>query len=254
MNPYSDLLNTAQRDLEASRVLHHAENYPAAVFYFQQAVEKACKFWGGVSTGLITWEEIRNIGHNPDKVFRILFIKHISITEKHAESEYNKMFNDYCKDFSLEERVKKALGEIHNITGKSVIPILPKQSPYEAVAAYFEKYPKAAMLHPSIVADLEKFKHHPHRNKVAVDFLIDTENECKMPACLMVLSLLVFATEQNARYPDITKGIKPEDLYNEDTLFVQQIPFLCDLLNHNLKILHIYHIERYKEPRFAKPE
>lgn len=75
-----------------------------------------------------------------------------------------------------------------------------------------------------------------------------------MPACLMVLSLLVFATEQNARYPDIAKGIKPEDLYNEDTLFVQQIPFLCDLLNHNLKILHTYHIERYKKPRFAKSE
>ena len=253
VNPYSDLLNTAQRDLEASRVLHHTENYPAAVFYYQQAVEKACKFWG-LSTGLITWEGIRRIGHNPDKVFRILFIKHISITEKDAESEYDKMFNDFCKDFSLEERVKKVLGEIYNITDRPVIPILPKQSPYDAVAAYFAKDPKAAMLHPSIVADLEKFKHHPLRDKVAADFLIDTENECKMPACLMVLSLLVFATEQNARYPDIAKGIKPEDLYNEDTLFVQQIPFLCDLLNHNLKILHTYPNERYKKPRFAKSQ
>lgn len=110
MNPYSDLLNTAQRDLEASRVLHHTENYPAAVFYYQQAVEKACKFWG-LSTGLITWEGIRRIGHNPDKVFRILFIKHISITEKDAESEYDKMFNDFCKDFSLEERVKRYLAK-----------------------------------------------------------------------------------------------------------------------------------------------
>lgn len=252
MNPYSDLLYSAERDLKAVVELFNSGIYPDAVFHFQQAVEKGCKFWG-LSMGLITWEEIRNIGHNPEKVFRILF-KRINKIEDNAESEYDKMLNDICKKSNLDERVKKVLGEIFYICNNDIIPILSGQSPYEAVAAYFDNYPKAAILHPGITEKLEELKNHPHRDKVAMNFWIDTEDVCKMPACLMELSLLVFATEQNARYPDIVKGIKPEDLYNEDTLFVQQIPFLCNLLNHNFKILQCYYIERYREPRLIKTE
>lgn len=252
MNPYCDLHKAAKDDVAAALQLYEAKLYPLAVFHFQQAIEKACKFWG-LSKGLITWEEIKNIGHNPDKVFRILF-KQISKIEGNIESEYDKMFNDFCKRSDLDERAKKVLSELLHIIENPAIPFVEGRSPYEAVATYFEKDPNAAILHPGLPEKLEELKNHPHRDEVAMNFLYDTENECKMPACLMLLSILAFNTEQNARYPDSAKKIKPEDLYNENTLFVLQIPFLCDMLNRNLEILDYYHIERYKEPRFAKPE
>lgn len=246
MNPYSDLLNTAQRDLETSIILHHAENYPAAVFYYQQAVEKACKFWG-LSQQLITWAEIRKIGHNPDKVFRILFTKHIALHEKNAEAIYDKMYNDYCINATPDSRVQKAHDELYHITNNPVIPMAEGQSPYEAVDEYFKKDTKAAIIHPTILQDLAKYKSHPYRDKVASEFIRETEDLCKMPACLLMLSFIVFNTEQNARYPDFDTNIKPEDLYNKNVLLVKQLPFLFQLLTQMDNILHHYFIEKYKE-------
>ena len=251
MNPYSDLLNTAQRDLEASIILHHTEKYPAAVFYYQQAVEKACKFWG-LSKQLITWAEIRSIGHNPDKVFRILFANFFQPYKKDAVSSYNEMFEDFCKNSNMDERIIKVCSELHNITNNPVIPIGKDQSPVEAVEKYYKGNPKA--IAPDIAKRIENLKSHSCPDEAALDFIRDTEDLCKMPACLLMLSFIVFNTEQNARYPDFDKNIKPEDLYNKDVLLVKQLPFLFDMLNHNIKILHHYFIDKYKEVTpFSKP-
>lgn len=242
-NPYSDLFNEAQNDNNTAATLFNAKNYPAAVFYYQQAVEKACKFWG-LSQQLITWVEIRSIGHKPDKIFRILF-KKIDGTNK--TFEFDKTFDNLYKLPNMDDRVRQILGNIYQIISNPVIPIAKGQSPYEAVATFFSNDPKVAELHPGIAQDIERYRNHGLRDLIAKDFLDDTENICKMPVCLMMLSFLVYDTEQNARYPDIQKNVKPKDLYNENTLFVQQLPeFLFDFLNHNLSILHHYYIKTYK--------
>lgn len=240
MNPYSDLLNTAQRDLEASRVLHHAENYPAAVFYFQQAVEKACKFWG-LSLEIITTEDIRpTIGHKPEKIFIKLFHKVIGKYDIVAISDYDKIEAILRGMPSKEDQVIHICGSISKVFHEPMYSPKEGQSDIDAITQNLRRHREAVRLH-QLAERIES-----HEVEITPEIKQFAHALLMMNMGLMLFSFLVQNTEQNARYPDAEKSTTPESIYNKETLLIQLLPELLDYLQCLLDGLKHYFIDDYE--------
>lgn len=68
MNTKHVLLDIAERDLAAAESLFEKELYPQAVFYLQQAVEKATKSFG-LHHNIISEDELEEIGHDSLEIY-----------------------------------------------------------------------------------------------------------------------------------------------------------------------------------------
>jgi len=68
MNTKQVLLDIAKQDLEAARSLHEKKLYPQAVFYLEQAVEKAAKSMG-LYQNVISEDELKDIGHESIEIY-----------------------------------------------------------------------------------------------------------------------------------------------------------------------------------------
>jgi len=67
---FDTLFFIALDDLDCSVILYHREHYPQSVFYLQQAVEKAVKSVGLLFEMISQKDLLKNVGHNPLKVYR----------------------------------------------------------------------------------------------------------------------------------------------------------------------------------------
>ncbi len=68
MNTKSVLLDIAERDLNASKCLFEKKLYPQAVFYLEQAVEKAAKSFG-LHQNIISEDDLEEIGHDSLEIY-----------------------------------------------------------------------------------------------------------------------------------------------------------------------------------------
>lgn len=220
------LLTAAEKDIQSAKVLLKKQIYSNAAFNFQQAVEKACKFWG-LSQGLITGDELQKIGHKSEKIFKRIF-QDMDKFCRNATKEFDRMATDIKNIQELNERVKRVCSNLYNITSQQIIPIEEKQTRLEALEKFYcsPTVPEIFRLNKLF----KRLKTLDNTEVMAERFIEDTESFCKTPACLMQLSLLVFDTEQNTRYPEINKNRSPDKLYIAESVYIQQLPFLLDLL------------------------
>jgi len=68
MNTKQVLLDIAKQDLEAAKSLYEKKLYPQAVFYLEQAVEKATKSMG-LYQNVISEDELKDIGHESIEIY-----------------------------------------------------------------------------------------------------------------------------------------------------------------------------------------
>lgn len=117
MTMADELLEIAEKDLEASDLLWKKGLYPQSVFYFQQSVEKLNKAFG-LKSNKVTVDMLQNeIGHKPLNI-------HVSILK-----EQKKSFENYKKfveekilnetDFLKKKDVNKHLKEINNFISET---------------------------------------------------------------------------------------------------------------------------------------
>jgi len=104
----TELLNIAESDLEASRVLYENQLYPQAIFYFQQSVEKANKSLALVSKQVTEKELYRTIGHEAIKIHERAI--------KRQKDKYEQ-FNEHLKLFPE----LKEIGFLENFNNKREI-------------------------------------------------------------------------------------------------------------------------------------
>ena len=111
----TELLNIAESDLEASRVLYENKLYPQAIFYFQQSVEKANKSLALVTKHVTEKELSGNIRHEAIKIHEKAvkrqkakyeqFNEHLKLIPELGEIEFLENFNNKREirqfDFSL---------------------------------------------------------------------------------------------------------------------------------------------------------
>ena len=62
-------IDVASHDIEACKVLRDNKLYAQSLFYFQQSVEKCSKYIG-LEIGGFSNKELKEISHNPIKLFK----------------------------------------------------------------------------------------------------------------------------------------------------------------------------------------
>lgn len=236
-NPYLPLLTEAERDIRAAKVLLNEQLYPRAAFSFQQAVEKASKFWG-VSQNWITIDEIKKIGHKSDKIFRYIFTR--GGAEPEATKEYDKFFGIVKQLPNMDERVDFIWRELEAQRRTTFIPVRDNESYFDAFVRFYNENPDAKTVKGTLYGYYLKWKDMPNREEMMKDFIIGSNTFFKAPQYLMLLSFLVIDTEQNTRYPDITANTTTDKLYNESTMYIQRMPLLLPFFQLFCKRLRKY--------------
>lgn len=74
---YREWLNIAISDIESSRVLYKNELFPQSIYFFQQSVEKSCKYIGLTFNIIKENELFRNVGHEPERIFEEVYSSEI---------------------------------------------------------------------------------------------------------------------------------------------------------------------------------
>lgn len=236
-NPHLPLLTAAEENIRAAKVLLKEQLYPSAAFNFQQAVEKASKFWG-VSQKWIATDEIKKIGHKPDKIFRYMFIR--GEIEPEAIKEYDKFFGIVKQLTNMDKRVDIIWRELEALENMSFIPVRNNESYFNAFIRFYDENPKAKTVKGTLYGYYLKWKDMPNREEMMKDFIIASNTYFNAPQYLMLLSFLVIDTEQNTRYPDITANTTTDKLYNENTRYIQRMPLLLDFFQSFCERLRKY--------------
>ena len=70
MNMSMELLNIAELDLQAAKILHENELYPQSIFYFQQSVEKTNKAFALITNQVEEKDLLKEIGHESINIYQ----------------------------------------------------------------------------------------------------------------------------------------------------------------------------------------
>lgn len=103
MNLAKGFFDTAKSDFKSAKILHENGEYPNAIFFLQQGVEKLAKSYG-LFNQIVKVEKIETeISHNPKKVFT----KQIAAQQREFDkaSEIEKIFPDLFKFQINEEEI-----------------------------------------------------------------------------------------------------------------------------------------------------
>src|SRR5574344_1123004 len=104
---YKAFYDMAVSDLDASILLLDNKYYCQALYFFEQAVEKQVKFLG-LTTGWLSEDKVKKIGHAPisffDKLFNNQIIKEFATVAKLDINDIND-FGEYLLNMNVEDRV-----------------------------------------------------------------------------------------------------------------------------------------------------
>ncbi len=112
-------IDVAWGDIEASAVLYENGNYPQALFYLQQSVEKCVKY---VAISMMDFPEnrLKKIGHESAKMFQEMAKTMYDIKGYSSNKWLNSFqkFKDFMKDCTENASVLLLIKELGNIAGK----------------------------------------------------------------------------------------------------------------------------------------
>lgn len=219
---HNDFFYQSKGDLASSELLFKEQNFSQAVYLFQQSVEKSCKYLG-LTYKIISYEDLRKIGHNPHQVFKQLF-DHQWLKFQDGNT-FNELLNS-LSTLSIENRIEPTINLLNTLENEQQLSCNNGQNACEVIIDFYKKNPLIKDLDQSFLTDLEIFKHSPcmkilckqhieHLNKVSIVFLSQ-----------MIMSFYVWDVEANSRYPDYKKMTTPQELYSESSAFVKHLPRL----------------------------
>lgn len=264
------LLKTAEGDLQAANHLFEKKLYPQAVFFLQQAVEKAFKSLG-IHDRAVTEEDLKKFKHDPTKIFikflefwkRLgLAIKESRIVEFLPElgvfyivsdlpnrindlENLSKFFEqitiDYKSAFISEKKIEEFLSsimdfreEIENMK-RSIIPEqewkIKKEKLFKALKATDRIAPGSSEF---LKKEIEK--RFEGRDTEMIDYeksqinLYHDLGFCHM--ALIYLSLILLRHVEYPRYPK--NGWIPQQIYNDDFPLVKKFPKISEIVSEVL--------------------
>lgn len=265
------LLEIAIRDLESVKILFRNKHYNLALFQLQQAVEKLVKSFG-IKTNVIKPEEItRKINHLPHKVFTKLYQTQIEELSKLNSTPIlladmippHQRGNSKTKEY-LEKlkRLQSKVASSELLNGKS-IPLddvtkfisesrmLEKPLTFNTrklqfefkddlvktnlhFINYFKGDENVRLISEHLIANSDQIA---KRNVEQHKFNKRQEAKYKYISFVWVnLSLLTSPHEQTTRYPSISNGETPNNLYDEDNVLIKHIPEFLKMLKKTIKI------------------
>ncbi|MBU4076584.1 MAG: HEPN domain-containing protein [Euryarchaeota archaeon] len=116
-----ELLNIAEQDLKAAKVLHENELYPQSIFYFQQSVEKANKSFALITYQVEEKDLLKEVGHETINIYQ-KSLQHQRKRYEQLKEKFNKIpelkKSKFFKDFDANRNLRQLdiiLSEIYTI-------------------------------------------------------------------------------------------------------------------------------------------
>lgn len=235
---YTDFLDLSNSDIKSADVLLKFKEYPNAVYHLQQSVEKSCKYLG-LTNKIFTFNELRKISHDPDKVFDMLFSSNF-YTSIFTDGDY-KSFKYEIDKLTIDEIVKFSHEKIQTIIEKPHENRIGKLAS-DIVIDYYENNPFSAK-NSSIEKLLENvriMRGYPKCESICKQLIKRNDNIEICMFAQMLMSFLVRGVEANSRYPD-ENGITPNDIYSEKSPLVQHLSYFIDKQKFCIEILCDYY-------------
>jgi tetratricopeptide (TPR) repeat protein len=258
------LLNISEKDLVAARCLFKEKLYPQAIFYLQQAVEKATKAMG-LHHKIITENELVGIGHNVVKVYTRMLedlkpkvirtqdrirqfpkLEHTTLFRKFEEIDPEKFeeiltnfesFLRYSNQQLTDEGLEYAFLELtkleeelnsQKITIEEDINKF-KSLAYEVVKAIGEEDPIAYEIIEKKFDSLT-----PQLTKKLIEYAISV---ALCHNCLLFLSIRICPLASPARYPYPEHGHDPLQVYIEQHPLIKRFEQLAQIVEKALNSL-----------------
>ena len=247
---YDRLLETARKDLEASRILHKKKLYPQAVFYFQQSVEKSVKSFGLIEKMIDEKNLTNKIGHKPLKIFTRLIKKH----------DKRPKMKKIVKELEALQKDDKAYADISQKELKSLITslenILRDIETFKPESELSEEQLKT--IRTGFIKGLDGIKtKHPEEYeqffgpKLEIESMMRAlfksflmRNHVNMSSAF--LAYIAGPHSVLSRYPK--KNFSPEEFYNRENPLVKSLPKLIKIQDKKTKIMeNLAKLENMKE-------
>ena len=235
---YAKFLNVANSDIKSAYALLQIKEYHNAVYHFQQSVEKSCKYLG-LTNQIFTFDKLRQIGHDPHKVFDMLFSCDF-YTRTFTDSDY-KSFKDEIYKLTIDEIVKISHEGIQSIIEKPHEDYSWKLAS-DIIIDYYEKNPLSANNSSikALLGIIRTMRGYPKCESICKQLIRRNDNIEICMSAQMLMSFLVRGVEANSRYPD-ENGITPSDIYSEKSPLVQNLNYFIDKQKLCIEILCDYY-------------
>jgi HEPN domain-containing protein len=279
MNTNHVLLYIAERDLAAAESLFEKKLYPQAVFYLQQAVEKATKSFA-LHNNIISEDELKEISHaslkiylkiveehkNKVKEFQELIkklpkLKHTTLFKKYEDISSEKFdemldkFEFYLKhsnrkisDKEMEETISELINletEIENKEIKSKNEVENFRHLFQEVANTF------AGEHPELRENIKRGKKRfesltPELMEELISFSISQAIYCNH---LLFLSLILCPHVISSRYPYPEHGHNPLMVYTVEHPIIKRFDRLTQITKGVLERMKLFS-ENFQKTEF----
>lgn len=243
-NPTS-LLNLSKADLNSSVLLIENMFFSQAVFAFEQAVEKACKYIG-LKSGRLTEEEVYDVCHYPHKVF-LKYLKRVNeilVSLNPTKIQEKDSIQDLKDDlFKLSEKIfsQRIFRLIKDSSNDEYVKIDKRKSYVDNFNTFLDsdfeqlcKMNNAKCIKVYATSDMEE--------EVRQDIIT---NNTGFKSIMILLYLSYYASYFNMS--EIRYGGKkvedPTKYFNEESPYIQIMPYLQNELSailSNIEIVDIY--------------
>lgn len=229
-------LREAESDISTIKVLLGSKNYSQAAYLFEQSVEKSCKYLG-LTTEAISYDELRKIAHEPERVFDKIFHSEffLSICGDNNFDEFKRQF----KKQSLDERACSARFKIECLLENEDTEPQPKSYCSQFVSLY-DSNALRKFFPENIFNYLRSCSGNLNIEILCKEFLLQSKKMGKCCTTQMIMSFLVSGVEANSRYPDYNKKTTPSEIYSKDSEFVQNLYYLIEKQEFCISFFKMY--------------
>lgn len=223
------LIDIANEDLDASKLLYQNKMFPHSIFYLQQSVEKLVKHLG-ITNDVIKPSELQSkISHKAEKIFKRLAKKSAEITGENMldiEGDYQKI---------IDINIKVPLVELLPVIKKTIESNRKYELPDD-----FDK----------IIIGLMNYA-----NKKELEGTLSNEELTKIYTCkirefkesfpmyfssimtLFTLNALLTNYVSIVRYPIQETFDNPSQMFNQDHELIKMLPYFIDCQYKNIKYI-----------------
>lgn len=262
INYTNKLFSLAQGDLKSSYILYDYRLYSQSIYMFQQAVEKGVKYYG-LLLDIVTVNDLKNIGHQPIKLYNKILRKHkeifkalhpISQDKNIGRSELFRLINtnENIKAINESEReIQKLLNKnVHN-DKYLIIDIYNKILETNDIRTKIRKSSKTNEIIKNALLDSVKMfsefssravPFNAYNVSIGLDYLLRNNKQkdnlleiipkiidinlqiIKINQLLLLFSILVMKLDDRLRYPANVNQTKLFDSYNKKDSFIKMLP------------------------------
>jgi hypothetical protein len=246
MNESLTLLEIAFEDLDASRTLLKNYHYPQALFYFQQAVEKATKSLG-LHAGVFSKEQLhRKIGHETLKVFKEVIrqttppaIPGYSYDDSFDIDKTYQSIMSFAKNHEIELLLPVYINHIEEYkkAGQSSVVEIPEIK----TKGQFLELVKALNIELKDLPEIEKLPEEhdffKEQFRKINEKILATPKYVEKLLILYVLGLIVVELVSDVRYPNSEEFERPSNVYDHNHVLVKNLDYFQEELYQCIKAI-----------------